>query len=84
MTVTVVLTKSAQKDVAGLPAVVQARVADKIVELASYPNVSNVKALKGALAGSLRARVGEYRILFTVSGGTLTITAVRIRGGAYD
>lgn len=42
-----------------------------------------MKALQGKLAGSLRARVGNYRIFLTVSGATLTITGVRIRGGAY-
>ncbi len=82
--VTVLFSKSAQKDIDSLPLVVQARVAAKVVELRGYPNVSNVKALKGSLKGQLRARIGEYRILFTVSGQTLTITGVVIRGGAYD
>lgn len=84
MAVTVLLSKSAQKDLDGLPAAVQARVAAKAVGLAGYPTVSNIKALKGSLKGQHRARVGEYRILFTVSGQTLTITGVVIRGGAYD
>jgi mRNA-degrading endonuclease RelE of RelBE toxin-antitoxin system len=82
--VAVLLTKAAAKDIDDLPAAVQARVADKIVELAAYPKVSNIKALKGALKGQHRARIGEYRIIFTVSGETLTITSVVIRGGAYD
>jgi mRNA-degrading endonuclease RelE of RelBE toxin-antitoxin system len=84
MAVAVLLTKAAAKDIDDLPAAVQARVADKIVELAAYPKVSNIKALKGALKGQHRARIGDYRIIFTVSGETLTITSVVIRGGAYD
>lgn len=84
MTVAVFITTSARKEVDGLPATVQARVAAKIVELARYPTVSNIKALKGSLKGQHRARIGDYRIIFTVSGETLTITRVVIRGGAYD
>lgn len=84
MPVAVLITRSAQKDIEELPAVVQARVAAKIVEIAGYPTVSNIKALKGSLKGQHRARIGNYRILFTVSDQTLTITRVVIRGGAYD
>jgi mRNA interferase RelE/StbE len=83
MTVAVVLTESAQKDILGLPAKVQARVAAKVADLADYPTVSGVKALKGALKGTLRVRVGDYRILFTVAAGTLTIVSVDDRKEAY-
>jgi mRNA-degrading endonuclease RelE of RelBE toxin-antitoxin system len=79
----VVLTKSAAKDIESLPAVVQARVAAKIVDLRAYPDTNGVKALKGALKGRYRVRVGSYRILFTVSGTTLTIVAVEDRKEAY-
>jgi mRNA interferase RelE/StbE len=82
--IAVLITKGAQKDIDGLPATVQARIAAKIVELRRYPAVSNIKALKGALKGQQRARIGDYRIVFTVSDQTLTITRVVIRGGAYD
>ena len=83
MAVAVLLSKSAQRDVETLPAVVQARVAEKIVALAAYPNVAGVKALKGALKGTYRVRVGSYRILFTTAPGALTITAVDDRKEAY-
>lgn len=83
MAVAVVYTKSAAKDVAGLPAIVRARIADKIVELQAYPSVQGVKALKGALKGQFRVRVGNYRILFTVGAGTRTIIAVDDRKEAY-
>ena len=83
MSIAVLLTKSAAKDVLGLPAIVQARAAAKFVELASYPNVSGVKALKGALKGRYRVRVRSYRILFTVGAGALTIIAVDDRKESY-
>lgn len=62
---------------------IQARVAQAIVALRGYPNVSGVKPLKGALKGVLRIRVGSYRILFTFSSGVITITAVDDRKEAY-
>lgn len=83
MTVAVLLSKSAQKDIDGLPVVIQARVAEKIVTLADYPTVTGVKALKGELQGTYRVRVGSYRILFTIGSGTITITAVDDRKEAY-
>jgi mRNA-degrading endonuclease RelE of RelBE toxin-antitoxin system len=78
------MTRGAQKDVADLPATIQARVAKKALELANFPATSNVKALQGDLRGQHRARIGDYRIIFTVSGQRLTITRVVVRGGAYD
>lgn len=83
MTVAVLLSKSAQKDIDSLPVVVQARVAEKIVALAAYPGVSGVKALKGEHKGTYRVRVGSYRILFTLAAGTITIVAVDDRKEAY-
>ncbi|MCL2726500.1 MAG: type II toxin-antitoxin system RelE/ParE family toxin [Polyangiaceae bacterium] len=82
--VAVVITESAKKDVRKLPAAVKARVAEAITELASYPQVAGIKALKGALAGKLRVRVGDYRIVFTVSKGMLTIDAIADRKEIYD
>ena len=79
---TVRFTKSAAKDVAGLPVIVKNRVADKIVALAAYPNVVGVKALVGSLKGQYRVRVGSYRIIFTVT-DVLTIIAVSDRKESY-
>ena len=42
-----------------------------------------MKALKGALKGTLRVRVGNYRILFTLGSRVITITAVDDRKEAY-
>ncbi len=83
MPVTVVFTKSASKSVADLPAIVQARIAAKIAELFSYPNVTGIKALKGAFKGHFRVRVGNYRIIFTFSNGVITIVAVDDRKESY-
>lgn len=83
MTVAVVLTKAAQKDVDGLTAPVMARVAAAIVALREYPAVTGVKALKGDRKGQYRVRVGTHRILFTLDAGTITIIAVDDRKDVY-
>ncbi|GAC1572429.1 MAG: hypothetical protein NVS3B20_04320 [Polyangiales bacterium] len=63
MVCSVLLTKAAAKSVADLPAIVQARVADKIVELRLFPNVRGVKALKGS-ASKGNIEPGWGRIAF--------------------
>ncbi len=83
MAVAITLTKSAQKSIADLPAVMKARVAAKLAELFAYPNVSGVKALKGALKGQYRVRVGSHRILFTFENSIITIVAVDDRKESY-
>ena len=83
MAVAVLITESAQEEVDGLPATVQARVAEKIVALSEYPKVSGVKALKGGWKGTYRVKVGGYRILFITDTGTLTITNVDDRKDVY-
>jgi mRNA-degrading endonuclease RelE of RelBE toxin-antitoxin system len=58
-------------------------VAQAIVTLRGYPKVSGIKALRGALKGTLRLRVGSYRVLFEFSADVLTITAIDDRKDAY-
>ena len=83
MTVAVEMTKGAKKDIDGLPAVVKARVLEVFTSLVNFPNVPNVKALKGDRKGTYRARVGGYRVFFTVAAGVLTVTGVSDRKDAY-
>lgn len=83
MAVTVLISKSAQKDFSKLPAFAQLQVTAKFAALAAWPTVSNVKALQGALRGSYRVRTGNYRIQFTVSGDTLTVVSVDDRKDSY-
>lgn len=84
MTVAVVLTESAAKQIQALPATIKARIADVVVRLREYPAVSGVKHLRGDLRGESRVRTGDYRIIFTVSGSTLTITKVAHRRDVYE
>lgn len=84
MTVAVVLTKSAQKDVSKLPVFVQAAAAAEFVRLVDYPNVTGVKAMQGAWKGHYRTVIAKnYRVIFTLSTGTITVVRVRNRKEAY-
>ncbi|MCL2779444.1 MAG: type II toxin-antitoxin system RelE/ParE family toxin [Polyangiaceae bacterium] len=83
MAVEVLLSRAAQKDIANLPLVVQVRVQDAILRLASYPDITGVKALKGALRGKFRVRVGSYRIVFVVQANAVTVVSVDDRKDAY-
>ena len=43
----------------------------------------DVKQLHGDLAGQWRLRIGDYRLVFTLSGETLRVHSVRHRYQAY-
>ena len=64
--VTVLLTSSATRDLAGVPTAIAARMRKLVARLQQWPNVSGVKHLKGDLAGKLRLRTGDYRLQFRV------------------
>jgi len=83
MTVAVSISKAAQKDIDGLPAVAKAQVAAVLTLLPNYPAIVGVKALKGALKGTYRVRAGNFRVLFTLGSGTLTVTGVDDRKDVY-
>ena len=61
-----------------------ARIVSKIEHYAADPGslANNVKALRGR--SGYRLRVGNFRVLFTVANDTMTVTAIRPRGRAYD
>ncbi len=54
----------------------QARLIEAIDQLAESPNAGS--ALKGEFSGLRRIRVGDYRIIYEVDNGILTILVLRI------
>lgn len=81
----VVLTRSAEKSLARLPIDRRRQIVSRIEAVAANPSSRSFDI--GPLAGSdlLRLRVGDYRVLFSVSEteGALTIELVRTRGDVY-
>ncbi len=85
MDYTVLIRKSAQKDIALLLKNIQHRVVDKISSLASDPRPSGCKKLKAFSKECWRIRVGDWRILYTIddNGKIVIVAAVKSRQSAY-
>jgi mRNA interferase RelE/StbE len=81
---TVELTPEAHEQRARLPNKAKERVQKMLMRLEKWPKVTGVKKLKGNLAGWYRARVGDYRIRFTVKGEVVTVDKVGHRKDVYE
>lgn len=76
--------KSAGRELASLPKRDKRRVVSAIEALAADPPPEGVRKLVGA-ADAFRIRVGDYRILYRVAEGIVTVFVIRIdhRKDAY-
>ena len=81
MTYQVEVRRSAKKELANLHGEVQRRVAQALRKLEGTPFSSGFKKLKGGLG--YRRRVGDYRIVYTVTQKTRVIIVERIRDRKY-
>ena len=80
----VVFTRSARKELEGLPEAIQTRVVSQIEQLSSDPRPTGVRKLVGS--GPLwRLRVGEYRVIYAVHDERklVDIICIRHRKDAY-
>lgn len=59
------------------------RIRNSILGLNQNPMRGNIKALQGELKGLYRLRVGDYRVIFEVEDGTISILYVLNRKEAY-
>ncbi len=69
--------KTAEKEFYKLPKEIQKRIAKKLESLKINPYSSTVKALKNG-QGSLRFRVGDYRIIYRVETDVLVILVIKV------
>lgn len=80
------LTTQAEHVYTHLDSTMQKRV-DRVMEQFEQGNFRhrNIRALRGQYAGSLRYRLGKWRIIFNVDHAhqTVWIEAITTRGGAY-
>ena len=78
----IVIRKPARKFIEKLPQNEKRRVVEAIEKL---PDGEDIKALKGH-PGMLRLRVGNYRIIYTVDNGELTVYVIDAgnRGEIYN
>jgi mRNA interferase RelE/StbE len=79
-----VYTRRALKDLAGLPAAEGKRIRERLKGYAAAPEIAgqDVKPLRGA-PGDFRLRSGDWRALFTVSGDEMTVYRIGHRREVY-
>ena len=65
-----------RKFLAGLPAKQYKQVASTILDLLKDPLPHDSAALKGTRGGERRVDVGEYRVIYVISGDTVHVLAV--------
>ena len=80
--VDVKITPQAVKRLKPLPTNVKKQVRLALQKLEHWPDVEQVVKLQGSRNG-YRIRAGEYRVFFDMVDGSLLVTDVRPRGGAY-
>ncbi len=81
----IVLARSAEKEIARLPAALQIRIAKAIDKLALNPHHPGSKKLRGS-NNVYRVRVGDYRIIYEIKSfeHVVDVAHVRHRREAYD
>jgi mRNA interferase RelE/StbE len=78
----IVITLKAEKDILALDAVARKRLGKKLMALSEDP-VKLSKKLVNSDLGSYRYRVGDYRVVFDLSGHTIQILRVGHRREIY-
>jgi mRNA interferase RelE/StbE len=76
MPYTVIIKKTAHKELDSIPKKIQLRIRGAIDLLAVNPFPPNSKKLQGR--GGYRIKTGHYRILYSVNGNELIVLVVRI------
>ncbi len=76
------LTRRARYDLDALPDTVRAAVVETLASIAAEPEHAG-KQLVGRLKGLWSARVGNYRVLYTIEARTVIVRAIRHRAVAY-
>lgn len=76
------LTRRARYDLEALPDAVRAAVLVTVDSIGADPEHAG-KQLVGRLKGLWSARVGNYRVLYTVEAGTVVVRAIRHHAVAY-
>jgi mRNA interferase RelE/StbE len=86
MTYTVELSSSAAKSLAKIEKKMQLRIVGALELLAVDPRPPGAKMLRGGEHGRWRARVGDYRIVYTVEDDRLIVLVLRVahRREVYD
>jgi mRNA interferase RelE/StbE len=77
------LTRRATEDLKALPETVREAVLETLARIGLEPESAG-KRLVGRLEGLWSARVGNYRVLYTIEQRRITVRAIRHRAVAYQ
>lgn len=79
MTYRIEFRKSAAREFAALPKLVQQRIADllKLLAVSPFSSALDIKKLKGA-DSLYRARTGDYRVVYEVEKAVLLVVVVKV------
>ena len=84
MAYTILITKTARKDIDALDSVIRKRLGKKLLHIASLEDVASVaRKLEGEMIGEYRIRTGDYRILFDIDKKHIIIVRVQHRKDVY-
>lgn len=84
MAYTILITKTAKKDIDGLEPIVKKRLGKKLLHAASLTDITSIaKRLEGDMIGEYRIRIGDHRILFDLEGKKIIIVRVQHRKDVY-
>jgi mRNA interferase RelE/StbE len=78
------LTAAAARDFDALPLTIKTRMLRLLERLDAWPSVSGAKPLSGKLAGRLRLRTGDYRLVFRVDGRAVVVERIQHRRDVYE
>jgi mRNA interferase RelE/StbE len=76
------LTRRARDDLEAIPVAIRQAVFETLIAIGLEPEKAG-KQLVGPLRGLWSARVGNYRVLYTIEAGGVIIRAIRHRAVAY-
>lgn len=80
----VVFSQRAAKEFKKLDKQVQKRIIEKLTEYAADENLNDAKKLINSKLGQWRYRVGDYRIVFDLSGKEIQVLKVAHRSEVYE
>lgn len=79
----ILYSKTAKKDIKKLDIVVKKKIGEKILQYSKAPFKYDVKKLSSSDIGDYRWRMGKMRIVFDISGKTITILRIKYRKDSY-
>jgi mRNA interferase RelE/StbE len=80
----VIFSQRAAKEFKKLDKQIQKRIIEKLTEYATDENLSEAKKLINSKLGQWRYRVGDYRIIFDLSGKEIQVLKVAHRSEVYE